>query len=318
MYIAVKAGGISNILIPPISGRLIMEKNYCVIRRIWRLLYPAILTVAIQLALGFILSIIIIGKYSNGAFDSGYSASESFETIINSAPISNIMTISNSLCLLIVFFPLWYISQKRTEEPYANKNIMPAFGLIVIFSVSLQLILTYGTALIDIYSIFPAYKEVSSSISNTGIPIEIIFGCILAPIAEECTCRGLILNRALKWMPKWVAIVVSSLIFAILHGNLFQGLYAFLGGAITAVIYVKFRTLWAPIIEHIAFNLSSVVIGMFPIWENSQHSIVWTVLPLSKALPVLIPSVLVFVASGYVLLIKMPSAVKTDVPAVDF
>ena len=55
---------------------------------------------------------------------------------------------------------------------------------------------------------------------------------IIAPIVEEIIFRGLILSRLNKVMNTTVALIVSSLIFAILHGHILWVTYAFCVGYI--------------------------------------------------------------------------------------
>ena len=48
------------------------------------------------------------------------------------------------------------------------------------------------------------------------------------------------------------AIVLSSLIFGLYHGNMVQFLYASLLGSLLAVIYHRTGTLWTSILAHMA------------------------------------------------------------------
>ena len=53
---------------------------------------------------------------------------------------------------------------------------------------------------------------------------------MMVPIAEEIVFRGAILRvlqNALGERKRWIAIVISALIFGIIHFNLAQGLHAF-------------------------------------------------------------------------------------------
>ena len=65
---------------------------------------------------------------------------------------------------------------------------------------------------------------------------------IMVPFAEEIVCRGAIqrvLQNALSERNRWIAIVVSALIFGIIHLNLAQGLHAFLIGLLLGWLYSK-------------------------------------------------------------------------------
>ena len=65
---------------------------------------------------------------------------------------------------------------------------------------------------------------------------------LMAPFAEEIVFRGAIqrvLQNALGERNRWIAIVVSALIFGIIHFNLAQGLHAFLIGLLLGWLYSK-------------------------------------------------------------------------------
>lgn len=75
---------------------------------------------------------------------------------------------------------------------------------------------------------------------------------IIAPLIEEVVFRGILLNR---WSYKWgvkKAIILSSLIFALLH---IDPIGAFVFGVGMCVLYLRSQSLWVPIFCHAAHNL---------------------------------------------------------------
>ena len=89
--------------------------------------------------------------------------------------------------------------------------------------------------------------------------LQIITTCIGAPLAEELLFRGLIHRRLRKVLNVVPAMIISSLLFGIIHGNIIQAIYATLIGLICAFVYEKFKNLWAPIILHAAANSFAVI-----------------------------------------------------------
>jgi membrane protease YdiL (CAAX protease family) len=80
---------------------------------------------------------------------------------------------------------------------------------------------------------------------------------VFAPVAEEFIFRGILLQR---WSFKWglrTGIVLSSILFGALHVNNPVGLTMF--GLIMALLYVRTRSLWTPILAHTLNNLLSVL-----------------------------------------------------------
>ncbi|MGH1392738.1 MAG: lysostaphin resistance A-like protein [Trichormus sp.] len=81
---------------------------------------------------------------------------------------------------------------------------------------------------------------------------------VIAPITEEFIFRGFILQR---WAAKWglgSALVVSSILFGVLHAN-FVGLSLF--GLVMGVLYIKTRSLIVPIVCHALNNLIASGMG---------------------------------------------------------
>ena len=84
---------------------------------------------------------------------------------------------------------------------------------------------------------------------------------ILAPVTEEIVFRGAILRGLLKILGRhhWIAIVITSLLFAVTHMNLAQGIHAFIMGMLLGWVY---------------WRTSSIVPGMVIHWVNNSIAFV--------------------------------------------
>jgi membrane protease YdiL (CAAX protease family) len=90
--------------------------------------------------------------------------------------------------------------------------------------------------------------------------------CVAAPFVEELFFRGILLHR---WARRWgtgPAVVASSALFAVLHG---EWIGHFLFGAAMAALYLRTRTLWLPILAHAASNF---VIALFGLPDALRHA----------------------------------------------
>lgn len=91
---------------------------------------------------------------------------------------------------------------------------------------------------------------------------------LVAPIVEEVLFRGILLHRfATKWSPV-TAIVVSSLIFGILHADI---LGHAIFGVVLSLVYVRTGSLWLPIAIHMLNNGLAVAAMALP-WSSSDES----------------------------------------------
>lgn len=90
-----------------------------------------------------------------------------------------------------------------------------------------------------------------------GFLLSLIATAIVPPLVEEFACRGLILG-SLRKFGNGFAIITSSILFGIMHGNFQQMPFAFLVGLVLAYITVKSNTLWIAIAVHAFNNFISV------------------------------------------------------------
>lgn len=105
------------------------------------------------------------------------------------------------------------------------------------------------------------YAQVQSNQFSLPIWGGVLLYGIITPICEEIVNRGLVYNRIRKHANVAVAVILSSMIFGISHGNVAQLLYAFLLGCIIALVYEKQGSFLCPVIFHGVAN-SVVYVAM--------------------------------------------------------
>jgi membrane protease YdiL (CAAX protease family) len=88
-------------------------------------------------------------------------------------------------------------------------------------------------------------------------PMSTLFIVIIGPICEEIMFRGAIL-RALQPYGENFAIVISALLFGLIHGYLFQATNAFFAGLIFAYCALHFSIKWAMLLHIISNGLVAV------------------------------------------------------------
>lgn len=94
-----------------------------------------------------------------------------------------------------------------------------------------------------------------------GTPAVVVFStCVAAPLAEEMVFRVVIYRRLRRNLSALWSIGISSLLFALYHGNLPQGLYALAVGAVLAALMECYGSAAAPIAAHMTANTASVLL----------------------------------------------------------
>ena len=77
---------------------------------------------------------------------------------------------------------------------------------------------------------------------------------VAAPLLEEIMFRGIILDGYLKNYRPWQGILVSALLFGVIHGNLPQGIGAFVLGVFYGWFYWKTNSILPVIFLHLINN----------------------------------------------------------------
>ncbi len=111
-----------------------------------------------------------------------------------------------------------------------------------------------------IASLFPINTETLEEFyfweTEDQLVLLLAIGIVLAPIVEEVLFRGLLFQRlAVKW-GLGQGIVVSSVIFGLLHLDDFIG--ATLIGVALCLVYLRTRSLFVPMLLHFSYNAMSL------------------------------------------------------------
>jgi membrane protease YdiL (CAAX protease family) len=88
----------------------------------------------------------------------------------------------------------------------------------------------------------------------------ILLATLLAPITEEVVFRAGLFRYARHRIPRWVALLVPSLLFAALHANLASFAPLTVLGVIFALAYERTGRIAVPIVAHGLFNLNTLVL----------------------------------------------------------
>ncbi len=85
------------------------------------------------------------------------------------------------------------------------------------------------------------------------IPSLLLFG-FLMPFCEEAFFRGILFRESSRVLPYFSAAVFSSLLFSVYHGNLPQGIYAFIMGLYFCRLTERYGSVRAPFMLHVLVN----------------------------------------------------------------
>lgn len=175
------------------------------------------------------------------------------------------------LSVFSVFVPFFILglskkserSVKRIPFSFAGKDRNPALVIFAVFGFCV--IANYVSVLI-VYAVSSVGLESqyqTEAVSNNCSAAEIIFlllrVAIIPALVEEFAIRG-VLMQSLRKYGDMFAVFASSFVFALMHGNLIQGVFAFLVGVALGYAVTFTKSLWTGIIIHCMNNLNSALI----------------------------------------------------------
>jgi len=116
-----------------------------------------------------------------------------------------------------------------------------------------------------------ALAEVMKSMTQGPLWANLLCVAVFAPLFEEWLCRGMVLRGLLNHnvKPVW-AIVASAVFFAVIHGNPWQAIPAFLLGCLFGYIYFKTGSLKLTMLMHCVNNAFSVIMSHLDAFKDAE------------------------------------------------
>lgn len=217
-----------------------------------------------------VFTMIVIAEKTAGNPNASY---DQLAGILNNGTYSGIISI---VAVMFSFIPfLIYRGRKFFEYDLRIKNkdftmrtviigliiVLSANSLLVFFSDVLELGLNFIG-----FSANSALEDLES-LNELAIPM-IIYSCILGPVIEEFIYRGAILRNLEKY-GKRVAILISAILFGLMHGNFFQIFMAIGLGIVLGYLAIEY-SIKLTILLHIINNISVQIISQLAIGLSSE------------------------------------------------
>lgn len=160
--------------------------------------------------------------------------------------------VTGYLLIAVLFFGKGYVrlSFGRIER----RTVWPAVGMSVLIAVAQAFVLFSALSLIGIDLFFQGEELERRQQLLSGIA-GALHACIFGPIVEEIGFRGLVLDGLLKTRCRpWLAILISALLFALLHGLEANFVTALLFGILAGWLYWRTGSIIPGLIIHVTNN----------------------------------------------------------------
>ncbi|MDF2804531.1 MAG: amino terminal protease family protein, partial [Anaerocolumna sp.] len=99
--------------------------------------------------------------------------------------------------------------------------------------------------------------------------------------SEEFIFRGVTLKKAQKVMPFIGANILQAILFGVYHGNLVQGVYAFILGLFLGFVCYQLQSLLASILLHMVINISGILFGFISVDSVFYTTGIWGVVSIA-------------------------------------
>lgn len=189
------------------------------------------------------------------------------EAVLEATPVVQLV----AGVILLAVFGLWYyfgfVKNDKVVGVYESGFKKVADAKVIGFVITLGLGCYFFTALFSEFIAWaiPGSAELLSALmeaSTEGNEVAgLLYIAILGPIAEEFAFRGVALRTSRKAFGVAGTVILTAVMFGIMHMNPLQSLYAIPLGAVYAFVAYKFKSIVPTCIMHIINNSIAMILS---------------------------------------------------------
>lgn len=197
-------------------------------------------------------------------------------------------TIFLSALLALIYFG-YNMKREKTGIVKRLKSKINVQYLIscIIFAVSLAAIISTFLSILPTDEMFGKYGISDGTILSDSIVFRLITIAVMVPVVEEIIYRGLIYTRIRNEYRAYIAMIVSSLIFAVFTFSIKQGIYAFIMGMAYSLCNELSDDIRYPVFMHAVVNACFVLVGYYRtdgIYDSIFMTVIMSVVELAALL----------------------------------
>lgn len=163
---------------------------------------------------------------------------------------------------LICFLPPLAVYFLWTKKPVRQTLRLAPLGissllLLCLLGIAVQPVMSLLSYLTALFFPNPVADSIDGMLSS-GMAVSLLSMAVLPAIFEEASMRGVLLS-GYAFLGRRGAVCASALLFAMLHMNPQQFLYAFCVGLLFGVLVERTGSILASVVPHFVINASSVL-----------------------------------------------------------
>lgn len=184
------------------------------------------------------------------------------------------LTVLAGVFAIAAYMIIFAIRKKSFRDKIGLHKISPVNGVaMLLFGGCLNVFISTLLSFIPLpESWVSGYTETTDTLIGQPGILTIIMVGILAPIIEEVVFRGMCYGSLKKGMPMLAAMILSSWGFGMMHIGVLWVIYTTAVGLVFVWCYEKHRSIIAPILVHVGFNLMGQAVGLLPELSGSAYA----------------------------------------------
>lgn len=176
---------------------------------------------------------------------------------------SNLLMIILDVVIFLSLSVIVLAMGKRYSHGMGMKKTRPeTIPVAVLTGAGLSCVLNYIMAFVSAFfpKIMEDYNNTMDMTYNMGQIVLYILACVVgAPLIEELIFRHFMAGKLAEATPRILAILLSSIVFGLVHQHIVQMIYAGALGLFMACVYFAYDSVWASIAVHAGFNAMSLI-----------------------------------------------------------
>ena len=207
-----------------------------------------------------------------------------FDALKNEFVADAVSTIIIQLGILFVVPFVLYLAlfKKKPRQVFQDfgykklgfKAIMICFGIGILAFVLNLFVSNFFAIILRYIGYNPTYSSSGSGYDTfPKFLFGVLFVAILPALFEEFVHRGLILRGTSSVVGYRKAIIISSLLFGLMHLNISQFFYATILGILMGFVATMTRSIWPAVIIHFCNNFINVLLSYLETTKLSSFSI---------------------------------------------
>jgi len=157
--------------------------------------------------------------------------------------------------------------EKREKGDAGIKSGKPVlwYLALIVFAVSSVVFFNTLVGMSGLLEQSDAYQEVAKRQYAVSLGMGLFLYAGVSAVVEEVVFRFLLYNRLYRFGGRLAfGVVASAFLFGVYHGNIVQGIYAFMIGVLMALAYACFDNFLAPVLFHGLGNAVIFLSNMIP------------------------------------------------------